>query len=198
MLRGGCSGHHINSADPTPRGLAGEGYLPVSYDKTMVGFAHFDATGPLRDALCISTFLVSMTDEGLLLGRMKEHERWKTLDIVASGALAFEEDRWVLPASHLRIGEDPSSAAERIAFEQLGASYEDLSLWRILSFAYPFPPRNQDLHWDLCFVYGVEVEMDAVPPWFEEVRRIPPGDLGGLRYARGHGDVVQELGLATW
>lgn len=163
----------------------------------MFGFAHFDATEPVRDALCISSFLVSMTDEGLLLGRMCDHEEWRTLDWIATGGPTFEEDRWVLPASHLHLGENPAMAAERIASEQLRAQYSDMSLWRVLSFAYPFPSRNQELHWDVCFVYGVEVEVEAVPPWFVEMRRFPPAEVERLQFARGHGDVIKELGLTS-
>ncbi len=163
----------------------------------MVGFAHFDEGEPLRDALCISSFIVSMTDEGLLIGRMRDHERWKALDRVASGSAAFQEGRSVLPATHLRLGEDPAAAAERIISEQLRARYDDLSLWRVLSFAYPFPDRNQDLHWDLCFTYGAEVEIVTLPPWFVEIRRVLPEDIERLRFARGHGDVIRELGLTS-
>ncbi len=167
------------------------------YRTAMPNFAHFDADEPLRDALCISSFLISMNDEGLLLGRMRDHDEWRRLDKIASGGQAFEENRWVLPASHLRIGEDPGAAAERIASGQIKASFSDLSLWRVLSFASPFPSRDQDLHWDICFVYSVEVETEVVPPWFADLKRVAPGDVASLKYARGHGDVIRELGLTT-
>ena len=49
----------------------------------------------------------------------------------------------------------------------------------------------------LGFVYGVEVEIDVVPPWFVDLKRVPPGDVASLKYARGHGDVIKELGLTT-
>lgn len=197
-LRGGRPRYHVNDIGPISfEGLRVSVIYGPPFRNTMPGFAHFDADEPLRDALCISSFLVSMTDEGLLLGRMRDHKEWNSLDRIAAGGPGFEEGRWVLPASHLRVGEDPAAAAERIASEQLRARYGDLSLWRVLSFAYPFPSRNQDLHWDVCFIYGVEAEVLSVPPWFAEIRRVPPGEIERLRFARGHGDVIEELGLTS-
>lgn len=163
----------------------------------MEGFAHYDSEEPLRNALCLSAFLVSMNEEGLLVGQMRDHDRWASLDKIASGTPAFAGDRWVLPASHLRVGEDPIAAAERIASEQLRANYDDLRSWRLLSFASPLPSRGQDLHWDLCFIYSVELEVPTVPPWFAALKRVAPGRIGDLPYARGHGDVLQELGLTA-
>ena len=159
----------------------------------MSEFAHFDAESPLGVAMCVSSFLVSVDGSGLLVGRMGAHEAWASLDHVASGKAALEG--WVLPAGHVRIGEDPAAAAQRIARDQLRAEVPDLRLARVLSYAGPLPSRGQQTHWDLCFVYDAELEVGDTPPWFVELRRVPLTDLRREQFARGHGDVLADLGL---
>ncbi len=160
----------------------------------MPAFAHFDAEEPLRAAICISSFLVSVDDEGVLVGRIQDPVRWMSMDRIVSGE-AFRGDRWVLPATHLLMGEHPEEAARRIVDEQLGARCHDLKLWRVLSFAAPMPSRGQELHWDLCFVYTAELEVTAVPTNFSELRRLPPSELSGDVFSRGHGEVLESLGV---
>lgn len=161
----------------------------------MADYAHFDAAHPVTDALCLSAFLVSLDEEGLLVGKMQDPEAWRRLDAVMSTGPAFGGDRWVLPAGHLQRGEAPDAAAERIAREQLLASSPGLEPWRVLSFAEPMPSRGEDLHWDLCFVYRAAMEVSNVPPSFAELRRLPLARLTRRSFARGHGEVLEALGL---
>ena len=159
----------------------------------MSSFAHFDEGDPLTVPMCLSSFLVSVEGEGLLVGTMREHETWAALDHVASGKAAL--GGWVLPAGHVRIGEDPAAAAERIGRDQLRASVRDLRLARVLSYAEPLAFRGQAMHWDLCFVYDADLDVPDVPPWFTEIRRVPLTALRREGFARGHGDVLADLGL---
>lgn len=145
--------------------------------------------------MCLSSFLVSLDEGGLLVGRMQDPEAWKDLDLVASPDRAFPSGRWVLPASHVRIGEDPEAAARRIAERQLQAALGDLRLARVLSYAGPFESRGQALHWDLCFMYDADLRVEKTPPWFAELRRVPLPDLRAADFARGHGEVLADLGL---
>jgi ADP-ribose pyrophosphatase YjhB (NUDIX family) len=160
----------------------------------MSDFAHFDRDDPLEDALCLSAFLVSWEKGGLLVGRMRDPKAWETLDAVP-GAAAWRADRWVLPGGHLRAGEHPDAAARRIAADHLRAVLGDLSLRRVLSYAEPRPDLGQAVHWDLCFVYDAELDVAGTPPWFAELRRVDLEDLRRERFARGHGDVLADLGL---
>ena len=166
---------------------------PAAASAPAASFAHFDADHPVPVAGCLSSFLVSVAAGALLLGRMREHEAWASLDAIASGKRAFAG--WVLPAAHLRIGEDPEAAARRVAAEQLRATVRDLRLARVLSYAGPLEARRQALHWDLCFVYDADLEVRRTPAWFAELRRVPLTELTGGRFARGHGDVLADLGL---
>ncbi len=159
----------------------------------MSGYAHFDDKDPLTTAMCVSSFLLSVDDEGLLVGKMADSDAWKSMEHVASGKAALAG--WVLPAGHLRIGEDPEAAAKRIASEQIRAEMRDFRLARVLSFADPLPSRGQAMHWDLCFVYDADLEVKETPPWFTEIRRVPLGSLRRDEFSRGHGDLLARLGL---
>ncbi len=161
----------------------------------MTAYAHFDDEVPLEVPMCVSSFLVSVDDDGLLIGSMKDPAAWKALDFVAGPDAAFAPGRRVLPASHLRIGEDPEAAARRVAAEQLRAAVSDLRLSRVLTYAAPFEARRQPLHWDFCFVYDADLRLAETPPWFSELVRVPPQDLRRAMFARGHGDVLASLGL---
>ena len=161
----------------------------------MPAFAHFDDEAPLTAAMCVSSFLVSVDEDGLLVGRMRRHEAWTGLDLVASPDRAFDRARWVLPAGHVRVGEDPKAAARRIVERQLQAAVRELRLTRVLSYAAPFESRHQDLHWDLCFVYDADLPAASTPPWFSELRRVPLPQLRVADFARGHGEVLRDLGL---
>lgn len=162
----------------------------------MVRFAHYDAREPVEEALCISAFVVSRTDAGVLVGQMKDVEAWSSLDRVARDLRIFQ-NRWVLPASHLVEAEDPGDAVRRIVREQLLGTLQEATLARVLSHAYGAPERDQELHWDLCFVYEVDVEVPDTPPWFSVLRRLPLDDLARVRFARGHGDILREMGLPS-
>lgn len=161
----------------------------------MPSYAHFDADNPLAAAMCLSSFLVSVEDGGLLLGRMQDPDAWKALEPVHSPEHAFGQSKWVLPAAHLRMGEHPDDAARRVAEEQLRASLEDFRMSNVLSYGYALPSRAQDLHWDLCFVYDVELRPEETPAWFAELRRLPLPDVRHGMFARGHGDVLADLNL---
>jgi ADP-ribose pyrophosphatase YjhB (NUDIX family) len=158
-------------------------------------FAHFDAEEPFTDAMCISSFLVSVQNGGLLLGKMKVPAVWDRLDRVASGDRAFTG--WVLPAGHLRVGEGPDAAARRIAEEQLGVSPQGLRLSHTLSWAEPMEERDQALHWDLCFVYDAEMDVETAPEWFAELKRIPLPEVSREMMRRGHDDVLEAIGLLS-
>ena len=172
----------------------------------MSEFAHFDAAHPLRIPTCISSFLVSVDADGLLVGTMRADAAWASLDHVASGegALAglvspsgeVPPAGRVLPAGHLRIGEDPLTAAQRIVRDQIRASVRDLRLARVLTFFERMPSRREeDVHWDLCFVYDADLDVSEKPPWFAELRRVPVPDLQREKFSRGHGEVLARLGL---
>lgn len=160
----------------------------------MAPFAHFDAAAPLRDALCISAFLISARGDRLLAGRTADHPRWPELDSVPRDLSALA-DRWVLPAAHLRLGEDPGDAARRIAADQLEAGLEEATLSAVLSYAAPQTGREQDLHWDLCFAFAAKIALDGTPPWFAELAWIPLAELEDVDFARGHDDILRSMEL---
>ena len=57
--------------------------------------------------------------------------------------------KWCIPASIILYGEDPASGARRTVMEQLGSTANVAKLLDVQSYG--------DKHWDLCFLYEVEV-----------------------------------------
>lgn len=88
------------------------------------------------------------------------------------------------------------TAARRIARGQVRSSVRNLRLARVLTYLERMPSRREeDVHWDLCFVYDADLKLGDAPPWFAELRRVPLKDLRREEFARGHGDVLSDLGL---
>lgn len=83
----------------------------------------------------ISSFVMVMKGQQLLLARRVKPERWA--------------GKWVIPASIINYGEDPGAAALRIVREQLGATASVLKLLDVQSYG--------DKHWDMCFIFHAEV-----------------------------------------
>ena len=160
----------------------------------MPTFAHFDDRNPPSGALCLSAFLVAEDSEGLLVGRMRRSTEWNHLDRVEVERV-IESGRWVLPASHLHIGETPFEAARRIVKEQLAAPSYEVRECSIFSHHRASPDRHPASHWDLCFVFEADVQLTGTPSWFEELRRIPRRSIRHELFARGHGDIVADMGF---
>ena len=163
----------------------------------MPEFAPFEEGMPLPATVCLSSFLVSEDAEGLLVGRMKSAKEWSLLDGVESIEKIIETGRWVLPASHLQIGETPSAAATRIAKEQLEASSFDLRASAVFSHSRPVPSLSRTLHWDLCFVFEGDIDLPRTPAWFAELKRLPLRFIHHDLFARDHGDIVADMGFLT-
>jgi hypothetical protein len=141
----------------------------------------------------------------ILIGKMAKPEIWVERFFVgesfAPGYLA--SDKFLIPARHIAWYESPLDAAKEIVIEQVGV---------------PLPRRGPKLldvqshvrgdvrsqkeppHWDICFVYDVEVSAKTVsglkpPAWFRDLRFTPLSSLTADDFTRGHGDILQEAGL---
>src|SRR2546428_4327630 len=126
---------------------------------------------------------------------MQSPEKWSLLDTVESIDQVIESGRWVLPASHLLAGETPVAAAQRIAQEQLQASSYDLRVPSVFLIPAPWWAASWQSYRELCFVFEAEIELAGAPPWFDELRRIPRRSLYHDLFARGHGDIVADMGF---
>jgi ADP-ribose pyrophosphatase YjhB (NUDIX family) len=91
--------------------------------------------GPFEEFLHMSSFAIINKGNKLLLEKRLRPE--------------FSAGKWVIPAAVINYGEDPSAAVKRVVKEQLGTDAKEAELIDVESY--------DDKHWDICFVYKVEI-----------------------------------------
>jgi ADP-ribose pyrophosphatase YjhB (NUDIX family) len=93
-----------------------------------------DGTQP-DEMMHISSFALIMRGTKVLLVKRSKPERWA--------------GKWCLPAAIINYGEDPAAGVMRVVLEQLGSTANVAKLLDVQSYG--------DKHWDICFLYEVEV-----------------------------------------
>ncbi|MCI4335798.1 MAG: hypothetical protein L3K17_01180 [Thermoplasmata archaeon] len=155
--------------------------------------------------VCLSAFVkVRNRDGDVLLGRPRSNpiwtERgclppWRVREIQRAG-------EWILPASHLMMGEHPDRAAERIARDFLGLPHASLRFLGIDS-GKMLPrrqrgrssPRPGRFHWTLGFVYETTpAELPPPLPSWTELKFLPTSRRGAVRIGRAHRDIIAAAG----
>jgi len=151
--------------------------------------------------VCLSTFIVAKSGDAILLGLPRSGVEWAEQGGERlSGAEELERSNtWILPATHLLLGETPDDASIRIArdftglkgipeFAMIQSHTRPAKLW--------FKHVGNAVHWDLCFVYKLKIR--GVPkkllPWWKEMRLFDRVELRTLKIGRGHRDILKEGG----
>jgi len=151
-----------------------------------------------KGGACISVFLVLKGRDGILVGKMTRPEIWIDRFLVgeAFAPKYAASGKWLIPASHLKFGEDPEDAAVRVLVEQVGARKSKLSLLQVQSHLSQDPNDPEAAHWDICLIYGGRPRGKVErPEWFSDLRFVKPKELTSEDFTRGHGDVLKELGV---
>jgi ADP-ribose pyrophosphatase YjhB (NUDIX family) len=151
-----------------------------------------------KGGACISSFIVAEKEGKVLVGKMMNPEIWVEKFLVGRefAPKYAASGRWLLPASHLKYGESPDECAKRILKEQLLAGELSCTLVGVQSHLSGDPGDIENAHWDLCIVYRAAVpEPIQLPDWFSELRYVPVKDLKTSDFTRGHGDILEQLGL---
>jgi len=151
-----------------------------------------------KGGVCISSFIVAEREGKVLVGKMRNPEIWVEKFLVGRefAPKYAASGKWLLPASHLKFGESPNECAKRILNEQLLAGELSCTLVGVQSHLSGDAGDVENAHWDLCIVYRALVpEPIHVPEWFSELRYIPIRGLRTSDFTRGHGDVLEQLGL---
>lgn len=155
------------------------------------------------DGLCLSAFVLLWPDNNpsaILMGHMNPDAPWDRLGALDPSRVEAHRHGWMLPSSHLIVGESPSGAARRILAEQLGIESQPLEGPQVVSEVYA-PRRFPDhrAHWDLEFIFRGIVNGSAPPfsdAWVElrfvDVRATPRSEI-----ARSHEDVLASAGFPT-
>src|SRR2546427_10881574 len=95
--------------------MAGEGpFLWLSKDGPPAGFRELPPGG-----MCISAFLFVRRGKEIVLGKYRDDPRWETLAGLDETGRKVHSSGWTIPASQIRYGEDPVTAAPCNAVEDL-------------------------------------------------------------------------------
>ncbi|MCI4365897.1 MAG: hypothetical protein L3K10_07580 [Thermoplasmata archaeon] len=157
--------------------------------------------GVPSDGMCLSAFLVvtAPTDPSrVLLGRMAPNPRWEEVGGLDPARTRRIADRWMLPSRQLQFFESPEEAARGIGEEQLGIQVDPVPTPRIFSETYPRPASAEsDPHWDLHFIFVLTGPASPPrSPLWRELTYVSVGTLSRGTFARGHGDILELVGLS--
>lgn len=114
--------------------------------------------GPFDEMVHISSFAIVKKGGKLLLEKRLKPE--------------YSTGKWVIPGAVINYGEDPLAGVKRIVREQLGTDAKKAELIDVESYG--------DKHWDICFVYKVEIQnvgtlsQDVEKTDYFELRSLPP------------------------
>jgi len=127
--------------------------------------------GPFEEIVHVSSFVVVKNGARILLAKRLRPES--------------TAGKWVLPAVVINYGEDPRAAASRVVKEQLGVESTKASLIDVQSYG--------DRHWDICFVYRVDVP--GIGSISGDIEKVEYFDLGGLppELRSDHREVIDML-----
>ena len=143
--------------------------------------------------MCVCAYLFVTRRGQVLLGKYADDPRWEALAGLDPDRRRTHGKGWTVPASHLKLGEDPRDAARRVGEGALGISGMRYSEPRSEVDFYPSKMVPGEMHYDIWFfVDGAtpkEFEL-RVPPWYTELSWQDPRAVPASAYARGHEDVV--------
>ena len=123
------------------------------------------------------------------MGHINSNAPWDHIGALDQERVARHSKGWMLPSSHLILGEDPLHAAQRILKEQLGLTDQDISGPSV--FSEVSGPLN---HWDLEFVFSGERDKAPLHEAWKELKFV---DLTRVRkedFARSHEDILAHIG----
>ena len=143
--------------------------------------------------LCLSVFLViSRTGipTDVLLGRLNNDAPWDHIGALDKARVERHSKGWMLPSSHLVLGESPDDAAKRVLLEQLGLADQPLNGPHVFSEVYDVPATGEKKHWDIEFVF--QGERDEAPSYWVW-RELKFAATKREEFARGHEDILSHI-----
>ena len=143
--------------------------------------------------ICLSVFVVLSKKKNsniVLMGSINKKARWDHIGALDNERVQRHGKGWMLPSSHLILGEGPQHAAKRILREQLGLTKQRIEGPRVFSEVYG-PLR----HWDLEFVYsGVRDTLPTCKVW-SELRWVDLRQTRRQEIVRSHEDILRHVGV---
>ena len=141
--------------------------------------------------LCLSVFLVISRRRDpnyVLMGRLSSDAPWDHIGALDSERVERHRKGWMLPSSHLVLGEGPKEAAERVLKEQLGLT--DQTVTGPLMFSEVSGSKN---HWDLEFVYSGERDEAPSHEASSELKFVDMTKARKEEIARSHEDILAHV-----
>jgi ADP-ribose pyrophosphatase YjhB (NUDIX family) len=142
--------------------------------------------------ICLSAFLVigeAGHPERVLMGHLNPSAPWDHIGALDPERAEVNSRGWMLPSSHLLLGEAPEAAAERILKEQLGLPLLPLNGPHVYSEVYG--AKN---HWDLEFVFIGERDQIAEHPAWSDLSFVDVNATPRDQIARYHEDILAHVG----
>jgi ADP-ribose pyrophosphatase YjhB (NUDIX family) len=151
----------------------------------------FDRAPP--GGVCFSAFLFVRNARGeVLLGKYDPRDPgWTARVGLDQARIERYSTGWTVPASHLKLGESPREAAQRVACEMLGLDLREVTVRSVEVEAYELDRLPGERHVDYIALADARHDGDvARPPWYVELAWHDLRALPASAYARGHEDVV--------
>lgn len=197
-LRGIGHDHRLD-ADTTRLKANGRAFPGMVTERRFCRFSPAERPLSTREipegGICLSAFLVigeTGHEERVLMGHLDPTAAWDHIGALDPERAQANSQGWMLPSSHLLIGEAPEAAAERILKEQLGLPGQSLNGPQLFSEVYG--AKN---HWDIEFIFLGERDQIAQHPAWSELRFVDVSETPRDRIARYHEDILAHVGRWT-
>jgi len=142
--------------------------------------------------ICLSTFVILSKPSNpslVLMGRISQNAPWDHIGALDQGRVERHSKGWMLPSSHLILGEDPRQAALRILREQLGLTGQEIN--GPMVFSEVSGPMN---HWDIEFVFLGERDNAPLHEAWNELKFVDLTRTKKQEIARSHEDILAHVG----
>lgn len=144
---------------------------------------------------CLSSFVLLMDGGGrVLMGKLNPDYDWEHIGALDEERKIRHSSGWMLPSSHLMVGEAPEAAARRILREQLGIESLELTGPTVISETYRTSPARSADHWDIEFVFSGRYDKTVKHPAWKELAYVDPNADDG-QFARNHQDILRSSRL---
>jgi len=123
------------------------------------------------------------------MGRLNKEAPWDHIGALDRSRVERHGSGWMLPSSHLILGEGPKEAADRILKEQLGLTDQAVSGPLVFSEVY-----GSSNHWDMEFVFTGERDQTPSSNAWSELKFVDATDMRKEKIARSHEDILARMG----
>ena len=157
-------------------------------------FSKFGADPDTPGGFCMSSFVILRKSDSILVGKISDPRLWYDEFGLSKTRSESWADEWRLPASFLKFGEHPDTAARRVIEKQLALKDYSLAFEQTQSHTGESTVYKGKTHWDICFVYEGHSKTEPKPTaFFGELSYLRIDEIGLDDLGSEHGWVVNSL-----